>query len=154
MRVERVYTKGVVSVPQAATVEEAAGIMRRHHVGALVVTEDRTASSEIVGFLTDRDIVLQAVAEGLNTGTLPVVEVMSPVLATVREGADLHEALEMMRGGGMRRLAVADDADRIVGMLSIDDAIDALAADLASLAGVLRRGRQREVSESEAAAMA
>jgi CBS domain-containing protein len=79
---------------------------------------------------------------------------MSPVLATVRESADLHEALEMMRGGGMRRLAVADDADRIVGMLSIDDAISALAADLESLAGVLRRGRQREVAVSEAAAMA
>jgi CBS domain-containing protein len=154
MKVERVYTKGVVSVPKAATVEEAAELMLRHHVGALVVTEDRTASSDIVGFLTDRDIVLQAVAEGLDTSTLPVAEVMSPVLATVRESADLHEALEMMRGGGMRRLAVADAEDRIVGMLSIDDAISALAADLASLAGVLRRGRQREVAQSEAPSMA
>jgi CBS domain-containing protein len=154
MKVERVCTKGVVSVPQDATVQEAAGIMRHHHVGALVVTEERAGGSDIVGFLTDRDIVLQAVAEGLDTGTLPVAEVMSPLLATVRESADLHEALEMMRGGGMRRLAVADDEDRIVGMLSIDDAIDALAAELGSLAGVIRRGRQREVAGFESAVLA
>ena len=154
MKVERVYTKGVVSVPQAATLEEAATIMLRHHVGALVVTETDMPDSDIIGFLTDRDIVLQAVAEGLDTAAVPVADVMSPMLATVRESADMHEALEMMRGGGMRRLAVADGADRIVGMLSIDDVIDALAVELESLSAVLRRGRQREVAVSEAGSLA
>lgn len=149
MKVERVYTRGLVGVPKSATLVEAAETMRSHHVGALLVTEGPLAGDAIIGILTDRDIVVQAIADGCDPNTLTAGIIMSPVVATVRDSADLHEALELMRAGGMRRLVVADGADTIVGILSIDDVIDGLAADLASLAALVKRGPVREAAAFE-----
>jgi signal-transduction protein with cAMP-binding, CBS, and nucleotidyltransferase domain len=58
----------------------------------------------VEGFITDRDIVVQAVALDLSPREVTVGDVMTPVVATIGEQADLHEALEMMRGAGIRRL--------------------------------------------------
>ncbi|HRE14406.1 MAG TPA: CBS domain-containing protein [Usitatibacteraceae bacterium] len=146
MKVERVYTRGAIAVSMDASLDVAAAVMRRHHVGSLLVGEGPQGTGEIVGVITDRDIVIQCVADGYDPRTLTVAQVMTPQVAVVREETDLHEALELMHGSGLRRLAVANGDERIVGVLSLDDVLDGIAVDMASLAGTVKRGIQREAN--------
>ena len=147
MRVARIYSRNVVGTSRSASLESAASLMREHHVGSLLVTGDPPAEGMAVGVLTDRDMVVQAVAEGLDTRGLTVADVMSPGITYIPEKADLHEALEMMRTSGVRRLVVTRDGGAVVGLLSMDDVIDGLAADMASLAGLVKTEREREGME-------
>ena len=149
MRVERVFTRSVVGVPESCDLRDAAAMMHRYHVGALLVTGDEPHDMTVVGFVTDRDIVVQAVAVDISPREITVGDVMTPVVATIAESADVHEALEMMRGAGIRRLVVTDDENRITGFLSLDDIIDGLAADFASLAALLKTEHAREVAQFE-----
>jgi predicted transcriptional regulator len=149
MRVERVYTRSIVGVPESCDLRDAAAMMHKYHVGALLVTGDEPHEMTVVGFVTDRDIVVQAVAQDIAPREITVGDVMTPVVATIRETADLHEAIEMMRGAGIRRLVVTDEDNRIAGFLSLDDVIDGLAAEFASLSGLIKTERAREVAHFE-----
>jgi CBS domain-containing protein len=144
MRVERIYTRNVVGAPRSTSLATAAELMRSRHVGSLLVTDDPPEDGRALGILTDRDIVVQAVAEGLDTRGLTVGDVMSPGISYIPEKADLHEALEIMRRSGVRRLVVTHDGGKVAGFLSMDDVIDGLAADMASLAGIVKTERDRE----------
>jgi signal-transduction protein with cAMP-binding, CBS, and nucleotidyltransferase domain len=146
MKVEDVYTHRTVHIPVTCTLREAAIQMRDQHIGALIVTTG-DGSNRIVGMLTDRDIVLNAVASGepADPARVLVGEAMSggPV-ATIDASADLSEAMQAMCTHGVRRLAVTTGLGDIGGVLSLDDVIDAFAHDYAMLASVLRSEQNRE----------
>lgn len=147
MNIERIYSRNIIRAPRSCTLQEAALLMRRHHVGALLVTGDQPDQHEVVGIVTDRDLVLEAMADGIDPADATLDEVMTPDLATVSETADLHEAMEIMRENGVRRLAVSNGDGMLVGIVSLDDVIDALGAEVASLTGILRSEREREIAE-------
>lgn len=149
MRVDRIYTRSIVGTPRSSSLAEAAALMRKFHVGALLVTDDAPEEGEAVGMITDRDVVVQAVARGFDVNELRVGDVMTPTIASIGCDADLHEALEVMREAGVRRLVVSEEG-RVVGMLSMDDVIDGLAVDLTSLAGLLHNEVEREREELDA----
>lgn len=149
MKVDRVYTRNIVAAPRSSSVQHAAALMREFHVGALLVTEDPPESAKAIGVITDRDVVVQAVARGFDTRELVVEDLMTPTVGSVPEEADLHEALELMRAAGVRRLAVTGADGAVKGMLSMDDVIDGLAADLASLAGLVKSDVEREREETD-----
>jgi len=149
MSIERIYTREIIGTQRSASLQEAAVLMRKHHIGTLVVTEDDPNNDQAVGIVTDRDLVIHAMAEGISAGEISVGEVMTPGLASVPLRADLHEALETMRAGGLRRLIVKGEDGGIAGILSLDDIVDALAADISSLAGVIRSEREREDAEND-----
>jgi CBS domain-containing protein len=71
---------------------------------------------------------------------------MTPVVATVGEDADSHEALELMRAHGVRRLVVTGRRGKACGILSIDDIIDGLSAELAAAASVLKGEIRRDAA--------
>lgn len=148
MKVERIYTRNVVGVTRRDTIEEAASTMRRFHVGSLLVIEKAGKRPEVVGIVTDRDLVLMGLAEGLNAHKVAVEKIMSPVVATISEDADVLEALERMRAAGVRRLLVtAPGRGDPAGILSIDDIVDGLAAELASAAALMKSELRREAAE-------
>ncbi|MBI4206361.1 MAG: CBS domain-containing protein [Betaproteobacteria bacterium] len=126
--------------------------MRQYHVGALLVTEDEPDTDRAIGIVTDRDLVVQAIAEGIGPEALTVDEVMTPEIAGVAESADAHEAMVTMRELGVRRLAVTGEGGALIGILSFDDIVDALSVEMSSLAGVIRSERGREVDERGEAA--
>ena len=141
MKIERVYTRKVLATTRSASISEAAAAMRRFRVGALLVMEDGSSGSGApVGIITDRDLAL----EGFASETLTVGAAMTPVVATVREDADIHEALETMRAHGVRRLIVTDGRATVRGIVSVDDIVDGLSADLAAAAAVLRGEIRRD----------
>jgi CBS domain-containing protein len=144
MKVERVYTRDVVATTRSATLAEAAGTMRKFHVGTLVVLDVVGSRQELAGIVTDRDLVVQGLAEGLDARKATVGQVMSPVVASVPEDAELHEALERMRAAGVRRLLVTKPTGEPAGIVSLDDAVDGLVAELASLAGLMKNELRRE----------
>ena len=146
MNVDRIFTQNAIRIPRSATLADAAALMRDHHVGALLVTEDAADNHRVLGIVTDRDLVIQAVAEGVAPRECTVGEVMTRALATVQRSADLREALEAMRRNGVRRLAVVDGIGEPVGMVSMDDILAALGTELASLAAVVRSELDHEIA--------
>ena len=125
MRIERLYTRRIMATRRSAPIAEAAATMQRFGVGSLLVMEDGSEHRP-VGIVTDRDLALQ----GFASESSQVGSVMTPVIATIREEADIHEALETMRAHGVRRLLVTGREGTLRGVLSIDDIVDGLSADL------------------------
>ncbi len=120
--------------------------MRRHHVGALVVV-DAKEKLRPVGMVTDRDLVLALMAEGLDPSVFTVGDIMSvePVLATLE--TDLMDAIDLMRVNGMRRLIMVDDEGRLTGIATMEDLLEVLALELSALTGALRGARDREFAQ-------
>jgi CBS domain-containing protein len=144
VKVERVYTRDFVATPRTASLEEAARAMREFHVGTLVVVDSSNGNREVVGIVTDRDLVVRALAEGLDARRTRVEKIMAPVVASVPEDAELDEALGRMRAAGVRRLLVTKADGEPAGIVSLDDAVDGLVAELASLAGLMKNELGRE----------
>lgn len=143
MKVERIYTPNVVGVAPGDTVQEAAATMRKFHVGSLLVVEGEQRP-QVVGIVTDRDLVVLTLAEGLNAHKLTVARVMSPVVASVREDSDVLDALDRMSAAGVRRLLVTRANGDPSGILSLDDIVDGLAAELAKASALMKTGIGRE----------
>jgi CBS domain-containing protein len=140
MKVERVYTRKVMATTRSAPIAEAAAAMGRFHVGTLLVMEDGARDGQPVGIVTDRDLALH----GFASESTSVGAVMTPVMATIRDDSDVHEALETMRAHGVRRLVVTRTGGEVCGILSIDDIVDGLSADLAAASAVLKGEIRRD----------
>jgi predicted transcriptional regulator len=99
------------------TLSQVAELMEGEDVGAIPVVDGEL----LVGMVTDRDIVVRAVARGLDPKDTRVTDIASEDLVTVRPGNDLSDALEMMARYQVRRLPVTDDENRLVGVVSQAD---------------------------------
>jgi predicted transcriptional regulator len=144
MAVGEICNRDVVIAEKALSVVEAAQLMRKHHVGDLVVVEDRGGQKHPVGIVTDRDIVVEVVAAGVNPDALKVGDIMGPEVATVRESEGLFEALRYMRDKGVRRMPVVDSTGVLIGILTLDDLLSLLAEEMTELAKLVSHERQRE----------
>jgi CBS domain-containing protein len=146
MIVDSYFTPSVVFVRRSACLQEAAAIMRSSHVGALVVIDDKPDSDLPVGIVTDRDLVIKGMADGLSSHGTTVGDIMTPALATVLRSDTLQHALELMRTRGVRRLAVGESDGRLAGIISFDDVVDALGAEFGALHGIVRNEIAREIA--------
>lgn len=146
MAVGEICNREVVIAKKALSVVDAAQLMRKHHVGDLVVVEERNGRRHPVGIVTDRDIVVEVVAAGVNPDALKVGDIMGPEVATVRESEGLFEALRYMRGKGVRRMPVIDRDGGLVGILTLDDLLNLLAEEMTELAKLVSHERQREAA--------
>jgi CBS domain-containing protein len=122
----------------------AAQLMREHHVGDLVVVEEKAGRRIPVGILTDRDLVLEILAKDVDMNTVTVGDVMSSELMTARESDGLYETLQRMRAKGVRRVPVVDVSGALAGIVTVDDLLDLLADELTALARLLSREQARE----------
>lgn len=117
MKVADIMTTEVAVVAPQAFLEEAARRMRDGDLGILPVGEH----GKLVGVLTDRDIVVRAVARGRPPAECHVAEVMSAQVCHVAADAELADARRLMREQRVRRLPVLDHNGRLVGMVSLGD---------------------------------
>ncbi len=117
MKVKDVMTMSVECVRPETTLQEAAAKMKSLNVGSLPVCEgDRP-----IGIVTDRDIVIRAIAEGRDPRTGRVPEVMTADVVSVPNTADVKEAARLMRDRQIRRIVVVDSDQRVVGIVSLGD---------------------------------
>jgi len=133
----------VVTSPETP-IPDVARLMRRYHVGDVVIAEEREGERIPVGILTDRDIVVALVAEDVDVDKFSAGEVMSFDLTTTREEEDLSEALRIMRERGVRRLPVVNGRGGLVGILTMDDVLELLAEQASHLVTLVSNEEKRE----------
>lgn len=114
-----VMTRSVESVLPSATLEDAARKMRFRNVGILPVVEG--PQREVIGVITDRDIVLRAVAGGLKTNATKVREVMTPKLISCYEDQEIAEVTQLMEKNMVHRIIVVDEKNCLAGIVSVSD---------------------------------
>jgi CBS domain-containing protein len=124
---------------------EAARLMRDYHVGCLVVVDESARGRVPAGIVTDRDVVVAVVAKDVDPRTLRVEDIMSGDPIKVREQDGILDALRLMRTRGVRRVPVTDAEGVLVGILALDDVLEAVAEELGELARAIASERAREV---------
>lgn len=146
MKVGEFCSRAVVIVYSHESLRAAAELMRRHHVGDLVVLEDGDLARRPMGLVTDRDLVLEAIAPGVDPDSITAADitVRDPVL--VREEDDLLDTLATMRKAGVRRIPVVDGDGALAGILSVDDVLELLADILSDLRRLITREQENEAS--------
>ncbi len=106
---------------------EAARLMRKYHVGDLVVVEKGDENNIPIGILTDRDLVVEVLAQEVSPETVSIRDIMSSELVIVTENENLLDTLHIMRKHSIRRIPVVDSAGSLKGILSEDDVIELIA---------------------------
>lgn len=121
-------------------------LMRKHHIGAIVVVE-AGGNNRPVGIVTDRDLVLELMSEGLDPEVFTAGDVMSVdlVLASPEMGA--MEAIQLMKKNRLRRLVIADANGSLAGIVTMEDVLMLLTNELADLTAGVAGARDREVTE-------
>ncbi len=110
--------RGVVAIRPSATMQEAAELMSRKNIGALLVVDE----GEPVGLLTERDYLRKVAATGLRTDDVLVEEVMSSNLRAVPASLDTEATMLLMTQARHRHLLVEQDGE-ILGLVSIGDLV-------------------------------
>jgi CBS domain-containing protein len=134
-----VCIKPVVTIAPTATVLDAARLMRQKNVGALVVVNGEKPK----GILTDRDIAIAVVAEGLDPATVPVADVMHARPAVIREDQGIFDVTKMLGTNGVRRLPVVDKKGKLTGIIALDDLLMLFGQEMGLVASALSRELDR-----------
>lgn len=144
MSISDIAKHDVLSIDRATPLPQAAALMREHHVGALVVTSTDGEGERAIGMLTDRDLVIEVIGRGLDCDRLTAGDVASRTLVSIQGDADLTQAIATMNKAGVRRLLVTGAQGQVIGIVSLDDLLESLAAQLAGLVMAMRHGVERE----------
>ncbi len=127
----------VVCCEANASIAEVAVLMRKHHIGDVVVIGGPEQGRAPIGIVTDRDIVVEAVAPQVDLNMLTAGDIMTTPLATIRTDAGLMETLGYMERLKVRRLPVVRADGSLFGIVTADDVIGLLVNELSTITGVL-----------------
>jgi CBS domain-containing protein len=124
MKIREIMSPDVQCAAPDDNLVEAAAIMRDLGVGAVPVCDDR---GQVVGMLTDRDIVVRAIADGRDPRQVTAHEVMTPGTTCVFDDQEVDDAVQLMEQNQIRRLPVLSrENQRLAGIISLGDiAVDA-----------------------------
>jgi CBS domain-containing protein len=136
MEVGKLCTIDTVCCTRDETVQGAAWLMRKHHVGDIVVVDEPDGERSPVGIVTDRDIVVSVIALGLDPLGLQVGDIMSDDLLVAGEHEDVDALIERMRLRGIRRVPVVSEDGRLAGIVSADDLLGYLAEEMEDLSRI------------------
>lgn len=145
MPIAEICTREVIIVQRDESALQAAKLMREHNVGTVVVVEERGSCRAPIGVVTDRDLVVEIIASEVDASFITVGEIMARELTSVKGSCGVYEAIQYMRGKGVRRLPVVDDDGGLVGIVTFDDLLMLLAEELSAL-GRLVEHEQKNAS--------
>jgi CBS domain-containing protein len=144
-RIENHVVRTVVSLPETATLCDAASVMNAHGIGSLGVRKDE----RLIGLVTERE-VMAAIAAGADPVRTPIRERMQPAAAAVAPGATERECAELMRAHHTRHLAVVEDG-QMIGLISLLDLVELVVEDkqwaVDQLEAYIRGGRAAQLSQ-------
>ncbi|MGI5516377.1 CBS domain-containing protein [Streptomyces sp. CA-106131] len=135
--VRDIMTTAPVTVEPQASVANVAGLMRDQHIGAVLVTE----KDHLRGLVSDRDLVVRALAQGVDPEQTTVAHACGDDLVTIGPDDDLDRAVGMMREHSVRRIPVVE-GDQVVGIVSLGDM--AIERDPRSVLGDISAARPNE----------
>ena len=137
MRVQDLYSPGAHVTQPGHALAEAARTMLQTHVGSLIVIEGHGTARRPVGILTDRDIVRGQLKCSADLFCLTVGDVMTPDPLTITAHMEVTEAIEALRDRGVRRAPVVDGAGNLLGVITLDDLLPAVARELEGLSTLI-----------------
>jgi len=140
MAVGAICVRSVQIASPEETVRAVARRMAKAGVGTVVVLGE---AQRPVGILTDRDITLRCVAAERDPDATEVAAVMTTPITCIHESTPIETALARMAGVHARRLAVVDDEERLVGILALDDVLELLAEEVATIGRLLAQRAER-----------
>lgn len=149
VKIGEICNRSVITVSKNASILEVVREMRKHHIGDVIVTERTDGVEKPLGIVTDRDIVIELLAEEVALGTVNVGDVMSMTLVTAPHDADLFETLRFMGIKGVHHIPVLDDDGGLFGVLSVNDLMSVLTKELSFIAGISAKQIERERSFRE-----
>jgi CBS domain-containing protein len=144
MKIGECCNREVVVAFKDTEIGEAAELMKRHHVGDLVVVEASGGKNVPVGVVTDRDLVVEVLAQGIPLDDVRVGDIMSLEIETIEETEGVWETLEKMRHRGIRRMPVVDSQGALAGLVTLDDFVELFTEAIGNMAGVVRNELSRE----------
>jgi len=144
MTLNDICTLNVAFCARDTNLLEAARLMREEHTGTLVVVDDAQGERTPVGIVSDRDIVVEALANELDPAKTSVAQIMGTRLVIGSAADTLPEAIERMRMHGVRRLPVVDRAGRLAGIVTLDDMLTLHARQAAALAEIVSNEQTHE----------
>jgi CBS domain-containing protein len=119
-------TRSSIILGPAASATEAMRAMQKQHRGCVLVTEDGTPRSKLVGIFTERDVLLRIIDRGRNPATIELAEVMTPDPECLQVNAQIAWVLNIMSVGGLRHVPVVDEHGRPVAVVSVRDVMQFL----------------------------
>jgi Predicted signal-transduction protein containing cAMP-binding and CBS domains len=144
MPITKFCVRDVVCSSRDTSIVDAAALMRHRHVGNVIVVDQIGVQRVPIGIVTDRDIVVEVVAAGLDPKLIKLGDLVLAPLTTIGEGAGYAETVRLMSVKGIRRMPVVDAAGGLIGIITLDDMLHQLAAPLAALSELAGRGRRYE----------
>ena len=147
MNAGELCNRDVVTATTDMTILDAARLMRDQHVGCLVVIATKDDHIEPVGMLTDRDIVIEVIAEGIDINQVTVGDIMSYAVLKVPENESIFDTAQRMRARGVRRVPVVSNTCSLVGILAFDDILEMLSEELSVLSRLTSREAEQEAKK-------
>jgi CBS domain-containing protein len=144
MLLKEVCTASVVTCGPQTTILQAASLMRHRHVGDLVVVDDPQDQGVPLGIVTDRDIVIEVLGNGLDPAKTTVGSLMRKPVVIANESEDTTQVIQRMQANGVRRLPVVAHEGEVVGIITLNDLLRLFVADANSLLGVMTKGQINE----------
>jgi CBS domain-containing protein len=108
------------------SVTDAVRAMQKEHRGVVVITEDGSDATAVVGIFTERDVLFRIIDGGRNPATLPLEQVMTSEPDCLGEGDTVADVLRMMSVGGFRHVPIVDEKKRPIAVVSVRDVVDLL----------------------------
>lgn len=145
MRIGEICTRSVVTCRRDTSAAEVARLMREHHVGDVIVVDERDGRLMPVAVVTDRDLVIEFMAQGLDPDRVCVGDLAVGEVVTAIESELVYDAVWHMRGKGVRRLPITDAQGALTGILTADDVARFLAEELVETTRIVptQLGRER-----------
>jgi len=139
MSLKDLCTPEVVHCTPQTTAVGAAVLMRRKHVGDLVVIDDLDGDQNPIGMVTDRDVVIEVLGKELDPCAVTVREIMRTPVVVARDDEEISQVLERMKTHGVRRVPVMGAHRKLIGIVCLDDLLKQVAVDLNTLVEVISR---------------
>ncbi len=124
--VEDVMTKGIISIKEGVTVDEAIRIMTERHVSSLIV--EKVSNADVDGIITRKDVTNKVIGHGKDPRNVLVSEVMTKPLMTVTRKMDIMQVARLMARADVRRFPVRE-GDQLIGIVSNSDIFRAYSLD-------------------------
>lgn len=144
MQLKDICVLNVACCTRQMSILAAARMMRQQHTGDLIVVDDADEERIPVGIITDRDIVVEVLAQDRDPATTTVADVMTTRLVIASDTEEVSEAIERMRSHGVRRIPVVGDGGRVVGIVTLDDMLKLHAEQANALLEVLVKEQAKE----------
>lgn len=144
MNVGEICNREVIIAYRTESMTGIAKLMRNAHVGSVIVACRNKGITQPLGIITDRDLVMEVLAQEVDPNKIYAEDVMSSVLHCVKESDSTWEAISLMRNKGIRRIPVLDDAGSLAGILALDDVMELLADELSNLVSLVGREQRKE----------